>query len=111
MQIFWARLLGWLAAAFGGTIGGWQIFIVGAFMAWLATCLYSLFLYAVTDITSYMTSALSSVAAPDGRVSLSSFVGFVGWFANSLKVPQCLSFMVDIILLKWTLRKIPLIKW
>jgi len=111
MGILWGRLVAWIAGGSFAMFGAWKVFIVGGFLAFLAVSLYSLFLYAVTDITGYMSTTLGAVSAPGGVASIGNFTGFIGWFASTMKLPQCLSFIVDVVLLKWTLRKIPFIKW
>jgi hypothetical protein len=111
MQIIWARLIAWLAAAIGLTFGAWEVFLTVTFMAVLAVCLYGVFLYALNDVLGYVLTSMRAINQPASSPSFTNFVGFTGWMLSELKVPQCIAFIVDIILLKWALRKIPFVKW
>ena len=111
MQIFWARIAAWLAAALTGVFGGWEVFLAGGFLTFLGVALYGLFLYGVNDILTYLLSQLQSINAPASAPGAISFTGFAGWFFTMFQVPACLAFTIDIIVLKFIMRKIPLIKW
>lgn len=111
MVILIGRLVAWLSGSAFAFWGSYKVFLVGGFLAFLGVSLYSLFLYGVNDFADYISSALGAAGTPTGRAGLNSFAGFIGWFARSMKVPECLSFMVDVIMMKWIMRKIPFIKW
>lgn len=111
MQIFFGRLVTWII---GSTLTIWtayKSFFLVTFIAFFMVGLYSLFLYGVQDILETVLTKLSSVQMPGSTPSIGGFSGLAGWFLVTLKVPEMLAFIIDIILLKWALRKIPFIKW
>jgi len=110
MQIFFGRLVAWLA---GSTLTIWtayRAFWVTAFLSFLALILYTLFLDAVQDIMNAFMSVADEKGIVNGSVA-GQFTGLAGWLMIQFKVPECIVFAIDIIMLKWTLRKIPFIKW
>lgn len=112
MQIFFGRLVTWLAASVLTIWTGYKTFFLVGFLGFLSVALYSLFLYGIEDILGVVLDQFTSIGeVPEGVSTLSEFTGLGGWFLARLKVPECLAVVVDMILLKWMLRKIPFIKW
>lgn len=112
MQIFFGRLVTWLAASILTVWTGYKTFFLVGFIGFLSVALYSLFLYGVEDVLDTVLTQFSTLSdVPEGSSNLTEFTGLAGWFLSCFKVPECISVVVDIVILKWTLRKIPLIKW
>lgn len=111
MQILFGRLITWLAASTLTIWTGYKAFFITGFLAFLAASLYSLLLYGVEDILTTVQAYTANVQQPGSTPNFQAFTGLAGWLLVQFKIPQCLTFIIDIILLKWTLRKIPLIKW
>lgn len=111
MQIFFGRIVTWLSAGVLTIWTAYKTFWIVGFIAFLAVALYSLFLYGVEDIFTTLLSKYANVNQPESTPAMSGFTGVAGWLLTCFKLPQCLAFIIDILLLKWTLRKIPFIKW
>lgn len=111
MAIFWGKIVTWLAA---GVLTVWtakKTLLLVTFISFLSVALYGVFLYGVQDIFNSVLGYVGDVDAPGSSPALSNFTGFAGWLLSCFKLPECLAFIVEIIILKWTLRKIPIIKW
>jgi hypothetical protein len=111
MQIFFGRLVTWLSASVLTVWTAYKTFWIVGFIGFLAVGLYSLFLYGVQDILTTMLAKFQEVQQPGTTPALTGFASLTGWLLNCLKLPQCLAFIIDILILKWSLRKIPFIKW
>jgi len=111
MQIFFGRFVAWLAASVLTIWTAYKTFWTVAFVGFIAVMLYALFLYGVQDILSTVLTKFQGVEQPTSAPVMLGFSNLAGWLLNVFKLPQCIAFIVDILLLKWTLRKIPFIKW
>lgn len=59
-----------------------------------------------TFISGQLQSSTSSLSAPVLALS-----GFAAWAAIHLRVPDILAFVITVFILKFTLRKIPFLRW
>lgn len=109
------RLLMSLVGAFGALFGGWR--------TWLSTILvksivivavYNLFIRIITESFTWVLDVAGDIDAPGGAVgsiSLSSYTQLGAWLVATTKLPECFAFMLACILLKWSLRRIPFLRW
>lgn len=59
---------------------------------------------------NYIKSLLSSYDFSSFSILL-QWSGLLGWIANCLKLPECFQIIMSGYFLKFTLRKIPFLKW
>lgn len=111
MGILWGKFVTWLGASILTIWIGYRAFWTVGFLAFLAVGLYGLFLYGLEDVLTYLLGRLQNTNVPSSAPTLSGFTGLAGWLLTVFRVPECIAFVIDIILLKFTLRKIPFIKW
>lgn len=90
------------------SIFGLKSFMGGTFMLIGGVILYNLMVEIVEEV---MTFTLSQISGTTASVSSPTITGFVGWSIAQLKIPEAFSVMVSCVILKWTLRKIPFIRW
>jgi hypothetical protein len=108
------KIIAWLGARItgklGGLLGGWKSFAGVGMMAILGVILYNL---AVDMLEEVLAWAMSIVSSSTSGMDLGSMnvAGVAGYMVQQLRIGECLSVMVTMIILKWTLRKIPFIKW
>lgn len=95
--------------------GGWKAFIGGWLMkACLAIVLYNLVVDLVQEVLAWVQGKLGGVTAPGGVINnfdVGSVSALAAWLVNILRLPECFAFMLSMILLKWSLRKIPFVRW
>jgi len=107
--------LGKIGAFFVGiftvVFGSWKSVLLVTFLGFLMIVVYNLLCEMVQELLTWIISQVSDVSMPEGGTNSFSFSGLAGWFMSSLKIPECMSFIISMVMLKWTLRKIPLIKW
>ncbi len=111
MPVLFGKLVAWLGSAVLTVWTAYKSFFIVGFIAVLCVALYSIFLYGVQDILTTMLSKFGDVTQPGTTPQMGGFTGLAGWLLNCFKIPQCLAFIIDILVLKWTVRKIPIIKW
>lgn len=102
-----SKLLGGLSF---GVFVGWKgaIWAIGAAIATVVVFntfydITQIFLsYIVTKVGSDTTGLQSQTVA---------MTGVAAYLAGKLRVPECISYILSIVILKWTLVKIPFVKW
>ncbi|MBN2515950.1 MAG: hypothetical protein JXC33_07955 [Deltaproteobacteria bacterium] len=107
---FLSRIVTWFGAAGFSLFGAWKIFFAGTFIAFLMVGAYNLVAEIIQELLNFVITQVGTVEEPEG-FTIAAFTGFVGWFLSVMKIPECMSFIVTMITLKWTLRKIPLLRW
>lgn len=101
-------LIGSLAALFGG----WKTWIGVGLMSILGIVLYNFITDLVEEILEFVSTQLGGIDAPGGIGDpVGSLTGLAGYIASHLLIPQCIAFICAVVVLKWTLAKIPFIKW
>jgi len=102
----------WLAGFFG-VLRGYKLFFGGLLMTILGVVLYNLVAEIIGEVLSWGLTAIRSetsglVAEGAPSVGLS---GVGAWMAGVLRVPEMLSVVINIVMVKWVLRKIPFVRW
>jgi hypothetical protein len=101
----------WVAGFFA-FLRGYKVFFGGLFLSILVVFLYNLVAEIVGEVLSWSLSVMSSETA--GVVGESPSVGLDGvgaYLAGVLRVPEMLSVALNLVALKWLLRKIPFVRW
>lgn len=104
-----------LGGVLTGLLGGWRTW-VGAVLVKgiLIVCIYNLFTRIITESFTWVLGIVQGIDAPGGSVgtmSIASYTALGAWVANTTKLPQCFAFMLSCVLLKWSFRKIPFLRW
>lgn len=86
-----------------------KAFMGGLFMTVLGVVLYNLLVDTVEEIFNYALTEINGVNA--GTISSPTITGFAGWFLAQVKIPEIFSVIVTCVILRWTLTKIPFLKW
>ena len=90
----------------------WYLFLVGGFLAFLTLNLYSLYVEIMRQILAFATSAIQAATPAEGPPGvLVQVAGVSAWLVSKLRIVEQLSFVVNIVGLKWMLAKIPFVKW
>lgn len=100
-------MFAWLGRLLAGVFS-LKVFAGGLFMSILAIIGYNLVVEVVSEA---LTFALSKVSGTSGSVTNPSVTGFAGWFVAQIKIPEVFAVITTFVLLKWTLRKIPFLRW
>lgn len=106
-----SSLAGWLGAALTALFAGWRVFLVVGFMSFLTVYFYNLASDIISEVLTWVTTQAGAQQLQQGQTSIFNFTGFLGYMLGALKVPQCMSFIISMVALKFLLRKIPFIKW
>jgi len=86
-----------------------KIFMGGVFMTILAVIGYNLIVEVVAETLEF---AMLKIAGQNvNGVTNPNITGFAGWFIGQIKIPEVFAVITTIVFLKWTLRKIPFLKW
>jgi hypothetical protein len=105
-----SRLTVWLGAGLFSLFGAWKVFFSGVFLAFLGVTLFGLANYIIEDLLGWVIAKMTAVVVPELGAGY-SFTGFVGWGVSVFKIPECMAFIIAMVTVKWTMRKIPLIRW
>jgi len=66
------------------------------------------------EVMQFALDTAGSVSVPSGAVQnfdLGSVTQLGAYFCNKLRVGEIVSWMVTCVLLRWTLKKIPFLRW
>ena len=97
------------AVAFFGT---WPAALYAVMVIVIGINLYNLACGCLQEILNWALTQLNTVSPPGGMPSSGlAFLNLAGYLATQLKFPQCLSFIFNIIALKWMIVKVPFLKW
>ena len=102
------RLAAWFGSLFVGAFTGWRALVLVTFLSYLGTMLYN-FLYDLCDeVFTFIFTQYETVTSQVSNLSMASqaFSGLAGYFIVHLRVLEALSFVVTVIITKWTLRLI-----
>jgi hypothetical protein len=104
-----------LVRILGSLFGSWRTWL-GAILikTILVVVVYNVISRAFGNVLTWVAGKLADVAAPSGTVTSISVADWslVGaWLVNTLQIPNAFAFVLSVIILKWTLRKIPLVRW
>jgi len=87
-----------------------KTFLVTVFVTILGVTLYNLISEILEEIATVMVDKLDGIQAPTGQ-AVAELTGVAGWMGGLLNLDDCLAFIISIVILKFTLRKIPFLKW
>lgn len=112
-------LFGWLGTALSGLLGslfgGWRTWVGAvAIKLLLVVVLYNLVVTVIGEVLSWVAGKIQGIDMPDAlgsTLNVGDMSSLAGWLVDIMKIPECFAFMVSVIILKWSLRKIPLIRW
>lgn len=111
-----AALLAAIAnAVTGGLValfGSWRIVLFGLLTAVVGILLYNLVCDVIEEMLQWLLAELNGMQAPDGTPSTAyQFAGLAAYLALHLKIIECISFVINVTVLKWTIVKVPFMKW
>jgi hypothetical protein len=87
-----------------------KVFLGGLFMTIFGIVLYNVLTDIINEMLVFTLDSLNGVEA-DTTSAVASFTGVAAWFADKLQFQECVAFALSIVALKWTLRKIPFVRW
>ncbi len=105
------KLTAWLGGGLFAMFGAWKVFLVGGFLAFLMVNVYNLVSEIILELLTFVSDQIAALTVPGSVGPIYQFTGLAGWFMVQFQVPQCVAFIVSVVLLKWTLRKIPFLRW
>jgi len=108
---FLGSSVGWLSSFLLSLFGGWKALLLVTGLGFLSIGLYNLVVEIVIELSSYIINMLSTVSSPTGPSLTADFAGVAGYLAAHLKLVECFAFIVQVVVLKWTMVKIPFLKW
>lgn len=104
-----------IIAALTALFGGWKGFFGGFLVkTLLVIVLYNLVVEFFDEVLQWVVQKLGGITAPGGTISsfdVGSISSLGAWLVSTMRIPECLAFIITVIILKWTLRKIPFIRW
>lgn len=111
------RLFTWLGGSLVGAFTGWRLLFLVTFLSYLGITLYNFLCDWFEEVMGWLMTAVTGVAGsvttPSGLMQ--NFTGVVGYFLIHLRVLECVSFIVTIVITKWTIKMlagiVPGVKW
>lgn len=108
------KILAWVAkaivTALGTLFSSWKIFLGTTLCTIGFVFFYNMIVDLFQEICDFGVASISDVSV-SGSGTTYQMVGLAGYIGTQLRIPECVAFIVSIILAKWLLRKIPFIKW
>lgn len=109
------KIIAWLAkdliAAIVTLFGTWKLFLGTTLVAICFVFMYNFWVDICEEAFTFITTQVQNVSVPGQSVNTYEFAGLAAYLAGKLKISECISFIVSVVLLKWTVRKIPFFKW
>jgi len=105
-----ARIAKLLSGLSFGMFVGWRgaIWTIGAAIA--TVVVFNTFYDITQIILAFVVSRVGSESSSLQSQSV-SITGLAAYLAGKLRIPECISYILSIVILKWTLVKIPFVKW
>lgn len=97
----------------GALFGNWKSWLVLSAMGFAMINLYNLYVEIVQETLTFVMTQVQSVGGggTGPPVMVQQFVGLAGWLATKLRLVECFSVVLNTVLLKWSLVKIPFLTW
>lgn len=94
--------------------GKWK-YVIGTLLVKtiLAVVLYNLLAEVVGEILGWVVGKMGGLGGvvQGGSIMISNWSSLGAWICFKLKLPECFVVMITCVVLKWTLRKIPFVRW
>jgi hypothetical protein len=103
----------WVAIRSGfGLMVGWKAIILVTLLSYASIMLYNLYCTIIQEIINFAIAASADAENPGGiTAGAMNAAGLAGYLVSKLRLVECFNFAISTIVLKWTLVKIPFIKW
>ena len=105
-----ALLGGSLLTGLGRLFSGWRLFAGGLFLTIFIVYLYNLVADILEEVLLWIQGQIGTISI-EGATTVLNATGLAAYLINQFRIPECVAFILTMILLKWTLRKIPFIRW
>lgn len=104
-------LLTWFGGGLVALFGSWKGAVFFIVVTCLGIVLYNVLEGLFVELLNFSTSKMASATTGANLTYTYNFADFAGYMMSCFRIPECVSFIVSMLMLKWTLRKIPFIKW
>lgn len=103
----------WLSTKIGSfaIFSGWKTFAVLILGSLASVMIFNVFVDIAEILLNWLVSELGNVSMPDGISQEFSFTALAAYLAIHLKVAESFALVLSVVILKWTLVKIPFLKW
>lgn len=103
----------WLVTRIGGAalFSGWKTFLVLILGSLASVMIFNVFVDIAEACLNWLVSTMSNVTMPDGISQSFSFTSLAAYLAIHLKIAESFALVMSVVVLKWTLVKIPFVKW
>jgi hypothetical protein len=109
------KILAWIGTYIVRNLGvlftSWKMYLGYGLLLILFVYVYNFWVDACKEIYDLYTAQVQAMNTPGGAVLAYQATGLAGYLVAKFKIPECGSFIVSIIMLKWAARKIPFIRW
>ena len=105
-----ALLGGRIVAALGVLGGGWKTFIMVTVLGALSIVGYNLVCEVLGEVFGWAASKAGEFTS-GGLSNRASLTGLAAYFAEHLRMVECFAVVVQVVFLKFMLRKIPFLRW
>lgn len=109
--LLFGGLTAFLRTSLIALFGSWKAVLVTTMLTFAGITLYNVYTEMLQIFTNYALGIYGTAQTPQGAQTLYQFTGLLGYFMNCFKIPECMSFIMAIITMKFLMRKIPFIKW
>lgn len=103
----------WLSTRIGSfaVFSGWKTFAVLVLGSLASVMIFNVFVDVAEIVLNWLVGELGTVTMPDGISQGFSFTALAAYLAIHLKVVESFALVLSVVILKWTLVKIPFLKW
>lgn len=103
----------WLSTRIGSfaIFSGWKTFAVLVLGALASVMIFNVFVDIAEICLNWLLGELGTVAMPDGISQSFSFTALAAYLAIHLKIAESFALVLSVVILKWSLVKIPFLKW
>lgn len=103
----------WIATKIGSLalFSGWKTFLVLVLGSLASVMVFNVIVDLIEILLNWLVGAMSDITMPDGISQSFSFTSLAAYLATHLKIAECFALVLSVVMLKWTLVKIPFLKW
>lgn len=103
----------WLATKIGSfaIFSGWKTFAVLVLGSLASVMIFNVFVDIVEIFLNWVVGTLDDTTMPEGISQSFSFTALAAYLAIHLKIAESFALVLSVVLLKWSLVKIPFLKW
>lgn len=111
LNVLFGGLIAFLRTSMVALFGSWKLTLITIMIGFAVVAIYNVYVEMLEIMLNFAVSLYGEAEAPVGSQTLFQFTGALGYFMSCFKIPECVSFILGIVTIKFVMRKVPFLKW